>query len=594
MCQSKYCWLGWVATIFLVAACTVPRQDLSKYKSEFSDQRVFSETPASSPNQEIHANLDNGSSMVLEGDSVEPLDHQSLSAPAITKESPLSQKDITKDDLESSVSSLSPPASDQAPVDTPIRDSEYTVKEDTPFTEDESLNQPSRWKQPFSVEQNEISSQSEKTDHSYKRETTSAVSDHDSPEQVTYDIPIVFNKRVKQVLNYYLKKRKKSVEVGIRRSGKYLPLIKRILKEEGVPLDLAYLVATESNYDHRAYSPAGAAGLWQFIPATGRTYGLKKNRWVDERLDIVKSTHAAARLLKHLYETFNSWELALAAYNAGEGRVRKGIRIAKAKKRPVSYWTLNLPKETKRYVADFMAITIISKNLKKYGFDHIEKLPPLSGEKIELSTNFSLQEVAKRSNQPFEKLLLLNGFLIKAVPPLNQRKYSIYLPTVESEQRLLVSLAKNPNPYIQWKERVVLADKSPYITRLLKKHGAPVYFRVRKGDNLWKLAKRYNTTVTRLRWWNKIGSNNLIRINQRLKFYLPTGKVYSMLASDRALVASNTRNSKRTITVRPGDTLSLLARKYRVSVKQLQTWNKLAAPEALKAYQKLIVFPPSV
>ncbi|MBF0287680.1 MAG: LysM peptidoglycan-binding domain-containing protein [SAR324 cluster bacterium] len=562
MCQLKYCWLGWVAINFLIAACTVPQQNLSKYQSNFSGKRVFSQTPTSSPN---------------EGDLAEPLNDQALSA-STDRNSLSAKKKLFRYNSSRSLQS----ETERTRIHTSFQNPEHYLKEDISF-----------WREPLTEQTETADLERQKTDNSYENENIVTPQKKTITEKVIYDIPIVLNKRVKQALNYYLTKRRSSLKAGVRRSGKYLNLIKGILKEEGVPQDLAYLVATESNYNHRAYSHAGAAGLWQFMPATGRLYGLKKDRWVDERLDIVKSTHAAARLLKNLYETFDSWELALAAYNAGEGRVRKGIRIAKARKRPVSYWTLHLPRETKRYVADFMAITVISKNLGKYGLDQVTMSPPLDGNKVELSTDFSLQEVAKRSNVSFKKLLVLNAFLLRGVPPIHQDTYQLYVPA-EHRGALMASLQRNPDASIQWKEQVVLADKSLYMARLLKQHGTPVYFRVKEGDNLWQLSKRHNTSVERLRSWNQIKTNNLIRVNQRLKIYLPTWKVYSMLTRE-TLVASNTSSSKsRIITVRPGETLSRLARKYRVSVKQLQTWNNLDEPEELRAFQKLIISPPQV
>ena len=435
------------------------------------------------------------------------------------------------------------------------------------------------------------------------RETAIAERDSLEPPEVTYDLPIRFNKRVKQVLDYYLKKGRQALEKGISRSGKYLPLLRSILKEEGLPQDLAYLVATESNYNPRARSSSGAVGLWQFMKNTARIYHLRQDQWIDERMDVVKSTHAAARHLKYLYKQFGTWELALAAYNAGGGRVRKEIKRAKAKKRPMDYWSLQVPRETKRYVADYMAVTIISKNLEKYGLAHIAKESPMRRKKIKISTDFSLKEIAKRVKMPFKELWNLNPFLIQSVPPLDQEEHEIYLPH-DHELRFVISLYKQPNPSREWKMKLAQADKSARMTELLTRYGAPTYIRVKKGDSLWKMAREHNTTVARLRRWNKVNKKGLLQINQQLKIYLPTWKVFDALiespspkadkSNKKSLAASNKAKKSRTITVKPGDTLSAIARKYRVTVKQLMGWNKLKRARELKAYQKLIVSPPPV
>ena len=410
-------------------------------------------------------------------------------------------------------------------------------------------------------------------------------------QAVTYDIPIRHNKRVEKMIDFYLTRGRKILTKGIARSGRYLPMLQKELKKAGLPQDLAYLVATESNYNPKARSHAGAVGLWQFMKATGKKSGLHSNQWMDERLDPMKATQAAIVHLKYLYNKFGNWELSLAAYNAGEGRVRRAMRRAKAKNRPTDYWSLKLPKETSRYVADFMAVMTISKNLKKYGLDHIVKDPPLDLKKIEISTDFSLQEVAKRSKRPFQQLLQDNPSLIYAVPPLSQKKYDLYLPK-EHELAFVISVYKNPTPATAWKAKFAHINRSKQMTRLLTKYGTPTYIRVRKGDSLWKLSAKHQTTVARLRTWNRINKKGFLRIGQKLKIYHPTWKVFHQLVQPPATLVTGKAKSPHVIRVKPGDTLSDLARKYRVSVKQLLKWNDLKRATALKAHQNLRVAPP--
>lgn len=396
-----------------------------------------------------------------------------------------------------------------------------------------------------------------------------------------YDIPMVKHKRVDQAMKYYLNKGRRSLQTGIRRSQQYLPLIKSILKEEGLPQDLAYLAAVESNYNPRARSHAGAVGMWQFVSSTGRQYKLNQTKWIDERMDVPKSTKAAAKYLKYLYGLFGEWDLALAAYNSGEGRVQRTIRKAKKRGKPTDYWSLRLPRETQRYVGNFMAVTQISKNLEKYGLDQLEPKPPLQLKQLTLSTDFSLKEVADRSKIPFKIMLDLNPAYIRAIPPLDKKQYQVYIPD-EAHKNLELSLKKNPTPQIEWKSKAIVKDNSKRMTKLLSQYGSPVYFRVKKGDNLWKLAKKHSTTISRLRAWNNLKKNSVLRINQRLKVYIPTWKVFAQLSQP-------VKKKPHRITVRPGDTLSQIARKYRVSIKTLMRWNKLPHANSLRAYQKLVV-----
>ncbi len=412
-------------------------------------------------------------------------------------------------------------------------------------------------------------------------------------ETVTYDIPIVRNQRVDHFINLYLTKYRKALEIGIKRSGRYLATIRRILKEEGMPLDLAYLVAVESNYQARVRSSASAVGFWQFIASTGRRYQMRQNRWLDERMELESSTRAASRYLRYLYDRFGNWEHALAAYNAGEGRVNKTIRRAKKKGLPTDFWSLKkLPRETRGYVPAFMAVTILSKNLEKYNLNHIEQDAPLKIEKITVSTDYSLSEIARRAKIPTKKLAKLNPFLLRGVPPLNQKTYYLYVPK-QNKPQLIQSLAANPKPSRQWKLALAETFKSRKMTNLLSKYGDPIYIRVQKGDSLWKLAKKHHTTVSRLLKWNKLKKNSILRIKQRLKVYLPSWEVFAKLEEKPVKIAKRKRRAKtRVITVKPGDTLSELAKRYRVSVKKLLSWNNLRRPQALRAHQKLIVSPP--
>ena len=402
-----------------------------------------------------------------------------------------------------------------------------------------------------------------------------------------YDIPIRVNSKVKSILRRFASKNRKHLIVGIQRSGKFMPMITRMLQKEGMPLDLAYMVPVESNFNVRARSNKSAVGLWQFIPSTGRIYGLKINRWIDERKDPVLATKAAITYLKHLYGIFGDWELAMAAYNTGEGRVKRAINRAKKKGRKHNFWSLRLPRETRGYVPSIMAMAVIYKNPKRYGYGHVVPLSPMDETKASLTVAFSLEEVAKRSKMSFSVLRDKNPALFLGVPPMTQTSYSFYVPQ-SNRQELMASLKQKPNPSKKWGHSYnALLGSSNRATRVLEKFGAPIYFRVKTGDNLWDLARKHKTSIRRLARWNRLNSKSVLRVNRRLKIYVPTWRVFREVAKNPSY--SSTRLIALKIRVPKGGALSVIAKKYRTSVSKLMRWNKLSSPHAIRAGQRLVV-----
>jgi hypothetical protein len=203
--------------------------------------------------------------------------------------------------------------------------------------------------------------------------------------QVKFDVPIQMNKQVKAYLVYFSTERKEIIQRFLARSTRYLPMIKETFQEYGLPEDLAYLAMIESGFNPNAYSPAGACGMWQFIKSTGLRYGLVINGYVDERRDPVKSTRAAAKYLSDLYKQFGSWYLAAASYNCGERRVEEELR----KGNHCNFWELSahkcLPNETKNYVPQMIAATIIAKNPERFGFKNVHYQGPLTPIEIQVA-----------------------------------------------------------------------------------------------------------------------------------------------------------------------------------------------------------------
>jgi len=357
-------------------------------------------------------------------------------------------------------------------------------------------------------------------------------------------IPITFNRKVASIIKFFQKDGRKSMAKWLNRMNKYKEIILPILEKENVPPEIFYLAMIESGLNPRAYSYAHASGIWQFIKSTGRVYGLKQNWWVDERRDLTKATHAASSYLKDLYKEFDDWYLAFAAYNCGSSRVERAIKRHGSR----NYWDLHtLPSQTRSYVPNIMAAIIISNNPKKYGFqinsedsfDWIEK---------EINKSVKLKTVADCANIDIKELQKLNPEIKQAtIPPLKKNEtYILRLPTnISKDFDSLFALVKAP-----------VLDELVFIDH-----------KVRKGESLWIIARRYKARVSDIVSINKISDKGYIRPGQNLK--IPT-KAY-----DDYKKSTQSRSKKIFYTVRRGDTLSEIAEKYRTSVKNIRKWNGL-------------------
>ncbi len=246
--------------------------------------------------------------------------------------------------------------------------------------------------------------------------------------QVKFDVPIEMNKQVRAYLVYFSTERKDTIRRYLSRSTRYLPMIKDTFQEYGLPDDLAYLAMIESGFVNKAASHAGAVGMWQFIRGTGVRYGLVIDGYVDERRDPEKATRAAARYLLDLYKQFGSWYLAAASYNCGEGRVQRELNQSSHK----NFWELSanmcLPSETKNYVPQMIAATIIAKNPEKFGFRSVPYLPAMSCEHVEVKEPVSLRAVSYAVNVPLDDVQALNPELLRGVTPPDASKYALKIP----------------------------------------------------------------------------------------------------------------------------------------------------------------------
>jgi membrane-bound lytic murein transglycosylase D len=287
-----------------------------------------------------------------------------------------------------------------------------------------------------------------------------------------FDIPIVVNARVEQFIQCFQTSLREKFVTWLARSGKYIPIMKRLLREQGLPEDLVYMALIESGFDPYAYSRSKAVGPWQFIYLTGKRYGLKVNWWVDERRDPEKSTVAAAKYLKDLYEMFACWYLAAAGYNAGEYKIIKAIK----RYRTEDFWKLTkeryLKRETKDYVPLMIAAALIAKNPEKYGFADVEYQEPLRYQKVKVPELMDLSHIAKACETSLEEIKALNPELRRGVTPPNETEYEIKIPFGKKD------------PFLKNLEALQPLEKFQFKTHLVK-----------KGETLKGIAKLYRVDI---------------------------------------------------------------------------------------------------
>lgn len=252
--------------------------------------------------------------------------------------------------------------------------------------------------------------------------------EHLNLKQLYYDIPVAYKDSVVRWIHFFQNRGEEFFRRYLARAGKYAPVLTKILKDQGLPLDLVYLAMAESGFHTKAVSRAYAVGAWQFMPYTGKKFGLEIDFFKDERMDPIKSTIAAGKYLARLYKEFGSWELAAAAYNAGEGKVRKAIKKYQTK----NFWELRkfnyFKSETKEYVPKIMALAILTKNLEEFGIKEVEFHDPLDFDTIEVSSLSDLYKIADDLEISFDELAQLNPELLRWTTPIHESSYLLRVP----------------------------------------------------------------------------------------------------------------------------------------------------------------------
>ncbi len=392
-------------------------------------------------------------------------------------------------------------------------------------------------------------------------------------------IPLDMNPHVQKAIDLYKGAYRKSFLAAYRRSGRYRPYIVKKLREAGLPEELSWLPLIESGYKIRALSRARALGMWQFIASTGYKYGLKRDRWIDERMDPEKSTEAAIAYLSELHQIFGDWDTVLAAYNCGEGRVLRVINSQKINYLD-HFWDLytRLPSETAFYVPKFLAVLHIINNPKAHGFVLPPVDDPVETETVTINRQISLKSMAEKIDVSATVLQELNPSLKhRTTPP---RTYTVRVPEGKSEV-VLAKLSEIPS----W-----CPPAKPTYRRYTVKH------RVRKGETLSTIARRYGTSVRAIMRANHLRSSRYIKAGWRLK--IPASARY---ASTQKALASSRKGSRSAAVcapaqrykVRKGDSLWRIANRFGTTTKAIQLANKMSGT-ALKIGQVLdIPGPPA-
>lgn len=365
-------------------------------------------------------------------------------------------------------------------------------------------------------------------------------------------IPIVINRHVQEEIDRFTKGHERDFFIqSYRRSGRYRPAIIAELRQAGLPEELSWLPLIESGFKVNALSPARALGLWQFIPSTGYKFGLSRDKYVDERLDFEKATDAAIAYMKELHQIFGDWTTVLAAYNCGEGRVLRVIREQNIQYLD-NFWDLyeRLPHETARYVPRFLATLHILQNKEKYGMDGIEVDPPHEFEEFEVTKQAHLKHVANAIGVSESDLVAINPELrYRIIPP---ERYTLRIPQGKTAE-LIAGLKDIP------------VSQPP--TR------AFVYHRVRRGETLSTIARKYRTYVRSIMRANNLRSSHYIVAGRLLK--IPQrGYRYSSSTSK-----SSVNRNKTAHVVSRGDSLWIIAKRYGTTVRKIQEINGLRSTQ---------------
>ena len=401
--------------------------------------------------------------------------------------------------------------------------------------------------------------------------------------QMNSFITLPYNDIVKNYIILYSEKMPTKMANILGLCKYYMPIFDEILNKYGMPEELKAMAVIESAMNPRAVSRAGAKGMWQFMYATAKMYGLHIDSFVDERLDPVKSAEAAAQYLKDSYEIFGDWNLAIASYNCGAGNVNKAIRRSGGKR---AFWDIYpyLPRETRGYVPAFVGALYTMTYYKEHGIKPEAIEMPAHVDTFKITKMLHLRQVSDLTGAPLEELKDLNPQYSHEIVPGNSREYILRLPY------------NYTNAFIDNEDSLYRHKAEEYFNPVtLKKiqdgaDGERIVYRVKSGDYLGRIASRHRCTVAQIKRWNNLKSND-IRVGQRLVIYrggsAPASSSSTAASSSNQTKASAPANAT-TYIVKSGDVLGKIAERHGCTVAQLKAWNGLTSNN-IRVGQKLIV-----
>ncbi|MGZ9677260.1 LysM peptidoglycan-binding domain-containing protein [Flavobacterium sp. GNP001] len=419
-----------------------------------------------------------------------------------------------------------------------------------------------------------------------------AAMDAKSPFNIEYNIGL------ENIIKSFLKNRKRSFERLMAVSEYYFPLFEEALARKNVPLEIKYLAVVESALNPKAVSRMGATGLWQFMYQTGKQYGLKIDSYVDERSDPLKASEAAANYMTNMFKIFGDWDLVLASYNSGPGNVAKAIRRSGGQQ---NYWNIrkNLPKETQGYVPAFLATMYIYEYHKEHGIVPEKAfIKHFATDTIRIKQQLTFKQISDLLDVPVAQLQLLNpSYKLNVVPYYHDQEHFLRLP----QDKIAVFASNEDKMYAYAQHEMDQREKPFQMSRAVvakdsigtkANYSGPksAYYKVQRGDNLSNIAAKYDVTVAEIKQWNNLSSNSLA-YGKSLRIEPPTGKQEKILAKPiretnpvvaASTSAKNVKDDKEATTsseaiyvVQKGDNLGNIAKKYNVSVADIQSWNGL-------------------
>ncbi|MGB3212234.1 MAG: LysM peptidoglycan-binding domain-containing protein [Desulforhopalus sp.] len=456
---------------------------------------------------------------------------------------------------------------------------------------------------------------------------------------VVYDFPVVINKQVDMYLDLFQNRQRNQFGRWLAKSTIYRSMMEKELEIAGLPKDLVYLAMIESGYSQLACSRSKAVGLWQFMKATGKQYNLHVDKYVDERRDALKSTRAAAAYLSDLYKEFDDWHLAVAAYNGGPGKIRAGLRRHKVD----NFWDLagkkHLRLETKHYVPKLIAALIIAKEPEKYGFTNIGYQEPLQYESLTVGPGMSLDAIALITDSDIDEIKRLNRELRLGKTPANRDKYEINIP--EATSGIAAKNLPRLHSIVSTGYKTHKIAKGDTLSKICKRYGinkttilkvndlhsgklargrnlripystiryqllpegssgamaaysdSLILHRVKKGDTLSRIAKKYNVPSQMIVAWNGLKNAHSIRAGEQLALYIDqynkkgnrktlasvaTKKTNTLIASNgykKKLELPETGSPFQLYNVKDGDSLWTISRKFSASTADIKKWNNL-------------------